>query len=125
MINADALVKRYYKIGEVAKMFGVATSLIRYWETEFSQLKPLKNSSGVRRYRKEDVLIIDQIYELVKLRGYKLDGAKRALRNKASAKSLSTKNKSPLESLKQELLNMREDMIRMKNEISKLKTEEE
>jgi len=125
MINADALVKRYYKIGEVAKMFGVATSLIRYWETEFSQLKPLKNSSCVRRYRKEDVLIIDQIYELVKLKGYKLDGAKRALRNKTSAKSLSTKNKSPLESLRIELLNMREDMIRMKNEISKLKTEEE
>ncbi|MGA0232496.1 MAG: MerR family DNA-binding transcriptional regulator, partial [Saprospiraceae bacterium] len=47
-MNPQNITKRYYKIGEVAEMFDVATSLIRYWESEFKQLKPLKSKSGIR-----------------------------------------------------------------------------
>ena len=47
--------KRYYKIGEVAKAFGVNTSLIRFWEKEFDVLKPKKNAKGNRKFTPEDI----------------------------------------------------------------------
>lgn len=79
------LTKRYYTIGEVAKMFDVSNSLIRYWETEFSQLKPHKTRKGDRRYTVKDVRLLERIYTLVKERGFTLDGAKKELKKKPSA----------------------------------------
>ena len=122
MVDPNNLTKRYYKIGEVAKIFNVATSLIRYWENEFPQLKPLKNSSGVRRYLKEDVLLIGHIYELVKIKGYKLGGAKKALKDKNILKQI--KDNSPevtnLQSLKSELIDIRDGLKILKAKVSGL-----
>lgn len=73
--------KLYYSIGEIATMFGVSTSLIRFWENEFTVLKPKKNSKGDRRFRENDIKILKIIFYLVKEKGYTLDGAKRELKN--------------------------------------------
>lgn len=81
--------KQYYTIGEVASMFDVAASLIRFWETEFEQLKPKKNKKGNRQYTKQDIEMLRTVYHLVKERGYTIQGAKEVMKNK----SVQTKDK--------------------------------
>lgn len=85
-IDLTALTKRYYTIGEVAEMFGVSKSLIRYWETEFEFLKPHKNSKGDRRFTIQNIEQFGQIYRLVKEQGFTLDGARKALKSKGATK---------------------------------------
>ncbi|NQV77851.1 MAG: MerR family transcriptional regulator [Lutibacter sp.] len=68
--------KRYYKIGEVAKAFGLNTSHIRFWENEFDVLKPKKNNKGNRLFTQEDLKNLKLIYHLVKEKGFTLEGAK-------------------------------------------------
>lgn len=78
--------KLYYSIGEVAEIFGVNTSLIRFWEKEFSIIKPKKNRKGNRMFTQKDLDNLRIIYHLVKERGFTLQGAKRKLReNKEDA----------------------------------------
>lgn len=72
--------KLYYTIGEVATMFDVNTSLIRFWEKEFSVIKPKKNKKGNRLFTRADVENFHLIYHLVKERGYTLKGAQDQLR---------------------------------------------
>tara|TARA_B100000287_G_C20212115_1_gene614550 strand:- start:233 stop:568 length:336 start_codon:yes stop_codon:yes gene_type:complete len=72
--------KLFYKIGEVAKMLDVNVSLIRFWEKEFSILKPEKNKKGNRLFKKKDVENLKIIYHLVKKRGFTLEGAKKKLK---------------------------------------------
>jgi DNA-binding transcriptional MerR regulator len=81
--------KKYYTIGEVADMFGVATSLIRFWEGEFDVIRPRKNRKGNRQFTKEDIENVRLIYHLVKEKGFTLNGAKEMLKNDA----LEVKNK--------------------------------
>jgi DNA-binding transcriptional MerR regulator len=71
--------KLYYTIGEVAQMFDVNTSLIRFWEKEFDAIKPTKNKKGNRLFTKQDVDNFHKIYHLVKEKGYTLAGAKEKL----------------------------------------------
>ena len=77
--------KQYYSIGDVAAMFKENTSLIRYWENEFSILKPKKNKKGDRFFRPEDVKNLRMIYHLLRERKYTIDGAKEFLRNNKAA----------------------------------------
>jgi DNA-binding transcriptional MerR regulator len=72
--------KKYFSIGEVAEMLNVATSLIRFWETEFDIIKPKKNRKGNRQFTKEDIDNVKLIFHLVKEKGYTLQGAKDLLR---------------------------------------------
>lgn len=72
--------KIYYSIGEVATMFDVNKSLIRFWEKEFNIIKPKKNKKGNRYFTKKDINNFKIIFHLVKERGYTLDGAKKKLR---------------------------------------------
>ena len=69
MLNTDKELKLYYSIGEVADMFGVNPSLLRFWEKEFPQISPKTAGRGIRQYRKEDVETIGLIYHLVKEKG--------------------------------------------------------
>lgn len=80
-----AIEKKYYTIGEVADKFGVATSLIRFWEGEFDIIKPKKNRKGNRQFTKEDIENVQLIYHLVKEKGFTLQGAKDMLKNDANA----------------------------------------
>jgi DNA-binding transcriptional MerR regulator len=110
-ITEHQLTKLYYSIGEVAEMFDVNTSLIRFWEKEFPAIKLKKNKKGNRLFTPKDVLKIDTIYHLVKDRGYTLDGAKKAM------KAGVTREESPedhtqevimrLETIKQKLIQLK------------------
>ncbi len=73
--------KLYYSIGEVAELFNVAPSLIRFWESEFDIIKPKKNRKGNRQFTKEDIDNVRTIYHLVKEKGFTLNGAKDMLKN--------------------------------------------
>lgn len=77
--------KIFYSISEVARHLGVNTSLIRFWEKEFPQLKPRKNSRGERLYTKKDIQLLERIYHLVKVEGFTLEGARRHLNNRSSS----------------------------------------
>lgn len=70
----------YYSIGEVAEMFNVNTSLIRFWEKEFDFIHPRKNKKGNRMFTQKDVDNFHLIYDLVKKRGYTLKGASEKIR---------------------------------------------
>ncbi len=73
--------KLYYSIGEVSRMFEVNASLIRFWEKEFDIIKPKKNKKGNRMFTKQDVDNFHLIFDLVKERGYTLEGAKKKLKD--------------------------------------------
>jgi len=73
--------KIFYSIGETAKIFNVNVSLIRYWEKEFSILKPKKNKKGNRLFTQKDIDNLHLIYNLVKERGYTLEGAQKQLKS--------------------------------------------
>src|SRR5215207_6963216 len=78
--------KQYYSIGEVASMFKVNTSLIRYWENEFDIIEPRKNRKGDRHFRPIDIKNLVLIHHLIRQRKYTLEGAKDYIKkNKAAA----------------------------------------
>jgi DNA-binding transcriptional MerR regulator len=79
------LTKLYYSIGEVASMFNVNSSLIRFWEKEFSVLKPKKNKKGNRLFTIKDIRNLEKIYDLVKNKGFTLNGAKMKLKDKVGS----------------------------------------
>lgn len=105
--------KLYYTIGEVAEMFDVNTSLIRFWEKEFPSIQPKKNKKGNRLFTPKEIVKIDRIYTLVKEEGYTLEGAKKALRSKVSIETPEkTENENSelihrLERLKSKLLSLK------------------
>ena len=102
--------KLYYSIGEVAEMFNVNPSLIRYWEKEFDIIKPKKNKKGNRFFTIEDVEHFHIIYYLVKELGLTLKGAQKKLKeNKEGAMNNFEVVKS-LKEIKTLLLEIREDI---------------
>lgn len=116
-VKASELTKLYYPIGEVAKMFGVNSSLLRFWEKEFEGLAPKKNSKGNRVFTPKEIAKLDRIYELVKEKGYTLDGAKKALLNK---EEVNPEKKSVASSLNNEELisrleKVRQDLLKLKS----------
>ena len=72
--------KVFFRIGEVARLTGVKAYVLRYWETEFSSLRPQKAQSGQRRYRKVDVEAVLQIKRLLWEEGFTIKGARAHLR---------------------------------------------
>lgn len=99
--------KLYYTIGEVAKMFDVNTSLIRFWEKEFDIIQPKKNKKGNRLFTKTDVENLRIIYHLVKERGYTLQGAKDKLKDNKEDVSDNVEVITKLENLKAFLLELK------------------
>lgn len=81
MLKRDRQIEKvYFPIGQVAEMFGVNTSLIRYWEKEFDIIKPFRNKKGNRLFTPKDVDNFHVIFHLVKERGFTLQGAREKLR---------------------------------------------
>jgi DNA-binding transcriptional MerR regulator len=111
MLNrTNTIEKIYFSIGEVAEMFQVNTSLLRFWEKEFPQLHPRKNTRGNRMYSKKDIELFSQIHELVREKGFTLDGAKNALKKK--------ENSSDKEVIIQRLQNIRKELIQIQDSLS-------
>jgi DNA-binding transcriptional MerR regulator len=102
--------KRYYKIGEVAKAFGLNTSHIRFWENEFDILKPKKNNKGNRLFTQEDLQNLKLIYHLVKERGFTLEGAKFKLKEKPQKIKNNFEIIAKLENIKQELITIKNQL---------------
>ena len=83
--------KLYYSIGDVSKMTDLKQYVLRYWETEFKILNPEKNRAGNRRYKKEDILIIRHIKELLYEKKFTIRGAKQYLKDYYSKENTNTR----------------------------------
>ena len=79
-LNTNKDLKLYYSISEVAKMFNVSETLLRFWEKEFPNIAPHKAGRGIRQYTKDDVEEVRIVYHLVKERGMTLVGARSAMK---------------------------------------------
>ena len=98
--------KRYFKIGEVSRLAQVAPHVLRYWESEFTGIKPKRANSGQRLYRKVDVELILSIKDLLHNQGYTISGARRHLSTKDKKPQRSKKKRPPgncLQNIKTEL----------------------
>ena len=82
--------KLYYSISEVSKITGIEQYVLRYWETEFEQLKPQKNRAGNRIYTNKDIQLILHIKNLLRERKYTIEGAKKIMENYSPDKILQT-----------------------------------
>ncbi len=127
MLNTDKDLKLYYSIGEVAAMFGVNPSLLRFWEKEFPQLRPKKGGRNIRQYSKEDVETVKMIYHLVRERGMTLPGARQRMKDHKEATVRNFEIVQRLKAIREELTGMRdalnaftyEDVERLKENIRK------
>lgn len=110
-IQESDLTKLYYSIGDVAKMFDVNTSLIRFWEKEFPSVQPKKNKKGNRLFSPKNIMELQRIYQLVKKDGHTLEGAKKALKSKSSGlskpSSSNTEVVEKLEQIKSKLISLK------------------
>ena len=102
MSNNSTMIKiperLYYKIGEVAQITKTEPYVLRYWETEFPVLKPTKNKSGQRLYRKKDVETILRIKELLYHEGYTIAGAQKKLSDELAGPKEITEKKTTVQS---------------------------
>ncbi len=73
--------KKYYKIGDVSEILGIPESTLRYWETQFTIIRPKRNKKNIRYYTPNDIEIISKVYYLVKEKGLKLDAAQAQIRH--------------------------------------------
>ena len=83
-LNKNKDLKLYYSISEVAQMFNVTETLLRFWEKEFPTIKPQKAGRGIRQYTKADIEQVRLVYHLVKERGMTLQGARDTIRRDKS-----------------------------------------
>ncbi|MCC8088932.1 MAG: MerR family transcriptional regulator [Rikenellaceae bacterium] len=97
-------------MGEVAEMFDVNQSLIRFWEQRFKILKPKKNKKGNRLFTPEDIKNLDLIYYLVKERGMTLSGAERCLKEQGDSIERDAKIVHKLQEIKSILLEVKEEL---------------
>jgi DNA-binding transcriptional MerR regulator len=102
--------KVYYSISEVAELFEVNASLIRFWEKEFDILKPLKNKKGNRLFTKQDLDKIRIIYHLVKERGYTLQGARDKMKVNMEEVERKVEIMDSLQKIKGFLLELKDDL---------------
>lgn len=110
IIDIQSLTKMYYSIGELSKMLEVNASLLRFWEKEFGLKVSKRNKKGNRLYSVKEIEVINKIYALVKVNGYTLDGAKKALKDKSSNPSIDEK-----QLVITKLSNIRERLILLKS----------
>lgn len=109
-LNTNKDLKKYYSIGEVAEKFGVAESLLRYWEKEFPNIKPRKSGRNVRQYTVEDIEEVQLVYNLLKVRGMKIAAARQILSKNKEAASNTSEMLQRLQSVREELLCISEEL---------------
>ena len=109
--------KLYFKIGEVSKITDVASHVLRYWEREFTDIKPKRAGSKQRLYRREDIELILVIKNLLHVQGYTISGARKLIGDTENVTDLyvednSTDIASEISSIKNELIELREMLSR-------------
>ena len=109
--NANKDLKLYYSISEVARMFDVNESLLRYWEKEFPTIiTPKKAGGNIRQYRKEDIENIRLVYHLVKEKGMTLQGAKQRLKVNKEKTVQTAEVVERLKQIREELVKLRKSL---------------
>lgn len=109
-LNTNKDLKLYYSISEVARMFDVNESLLRYWEKEFPIISPKKAGGNIRQYRKEDIENIRLVYHLVKEKGMTLQGAKQRLKVNKEKTAQTAEVVSRLKEIREELVKLRKSL---------------
>lgn len=108
--NEKEITKLYFPIGEVAEMFEVKTSMIRFYEKEFDVLQPKKNAKGNRLFRPEDIDNLKVIFHLIKDKGFTLQGAKEYLKSGKNEVHEQQKVIDALEKLKSFMVELKEQL---------------
>ena len=94
--------KRYFTIGEASKICDVKAHVLRYWESEFKDLEPIKRKGNRRYYQQKDLILVLQIKELLQNRGFTIDGAKNMILND-DITTASTVNKHFVDQIRNDL----------------------
>ena len=110
--------KLYYSIGEVSKMTELKAYVLRYWETEFKQLKPPKNRAGNRTYRQGDIDLILYIKDLLYTKKFTIEGARHQLATEKDGKKEDVA--VPVESVQQAAPARKETLLKIKQELETL-----
>ena len=110
--------KLYYSIGEVSKMTELKAYVLRYWETEFKQLKPPKNRAGNRTYRQSDIDLILYIKDLLYTKKFTIEGARHQLATEKEGKKEDVA--APVESVQQTAPARKETLQKIKQELETL-----
>lgn len=110
----DNLNKKFYKIGDVAEILNIPTSTLRFWEKEFTVIKPKRNAKNIRVYTVKDIETVKMIYYLVKEKGLKLDAAQAMIKRNRDGIS---KQWEVVDRLKQ----VKEQLIQLDNALGSLK----
>jgi DNA-binding transcriptional MerR regulator len=95
--------KRYFTIGEVSELCGVKPHVLRYWEQEFSQLKPVKRRGNRRYYQREDVILVREIRTLLYQEGYTIGGARQKLNDQDDTETAAHMDRALIKELLSEL----------------------
>lgn len=109
-LNLNKDLKLYYSISEVAEMFGLSETLLRYWEKEFPTISPKKSGRNIRQYSQADIDQIRLVYNLVKVRGMKLAAARKALKNSREEIERNLEVMGRLESVRNELMSIKREL---------------
>jgi DNA-binding transcriptional MerR regulator len=111
MVKKEGKIEKvYFTIGEVAELFEVNASLIRFWEKEFDFFHPHKNKKGNRLFTKQDIDKIRLIYHLVKEKGYTLQGAREKIMNNREDVDRQVEIVDSLKRIKSFLLELKNDL---------------
>ena len=96
--------KKFYKIGDVSEILGIPESTLRYWESQFTIIKPRRNKKNIRYYTPSDIETISKVYYLVKEKGLKLDAAQAQIRHNRDGVDKRFVAIEQLKDIKQQLL---------------------
>lgn len=107
---ADNTSKIYYSISEVAKIIGVSEPTLRFWETEFPHIRPRTTANRVRQYTTKEIDDIKLVYNLIKVRGFKIAAARKMLH--ANRKEVENTDK-----IMQKLQNVRDQLVALKEQM--------
>ncbi|MDE6442893.1 MAG: MerR family transcriptional regulator [Muribaculaceae bacterium] len=111
-MGSTELSKKYYKISDVAEILGISASTIRYWESEFPEISPMRSVSNQRFYTPEDIEVLRIIYFLLKIKGLKIEAAKEQMR-------LNRNNISKRAEIVERLLDVRDELNMMLKALEK------
>lgn len=107
-MREEGIKKLYYAIGEVSEMTGLEAHVLRYWESEFEELKPRKNRAGRRAYTEDDIRMVRRVQHLLKEEKYTLEGARQVLAREAADDASQADRRDALLQLRAFLVDLRD-----------------
>lgn len=109
-LNLNKDLKRFFSIAEVAEMFGINATTLRFWEKQFPQITPKKSGRNVRQYTKDDIERVRVVHNLVKVRGMKLDAAASLIRRNKDGVEKTTDLLDTLREIRAELMDIKHNL---------------